>query len=167
MLSYKILLVGQAPSRSAGKLRAFDGESGRRLAKHLGIAWERFYDYFETVNLIRRWPGKWGGALPYRAKGDRFPPRTAKRRAKKIEKDFVEFSAVVFCGRKVAAASGHRREFLKPFLTATGQVAVVLPHPSGCNIWWNSASNRRMACRTLLYMNAASFECVLREREAA
>jgi uracil-DNA glycosylase len=137
------LVVGQAPSRTAGRERAFDGASGRRLAKIAGIDFSEFFEVFETVNLLRRWPGKHGGRYPYREKGDRFPLGAAKRAARRIARDLERRPrpAVVICGSKVAEAFGLAARFFD-WQQVGGTPALVIPHPSGCNLLWNVKENR-------------------------
>jgi uracil-DNA glycosylase len=136
------LLVGQAPSRSAGHARAFDGESGRRLARLLDVP--SLFDAFETVNLLRRWPGKHGGRYAYRQKGDRFPRRAARRSADRLRATFPPGRVVVLCGSRVARAFGIYAGFLQ-WVRLDWCWALVLPHPSGCNLWWNDPANRESA----------------------
>lgn len=146
-------MVGQAPSRTAGKLRAFDGASGRRLAKLAQVPWEEFFDRFDTVNLLARWPGKHGGAYRYRAKGDRFPVASARRRAGRIAKTFGDYRAVVLCGSKVAEAFGlPPRAFEWAIVNGTG--VFVIPHPSGCNVVYNDEHQRY---RAICVLRAALF----------
>lgn len=156
-MNRKILLVGQAPSRSAGKERAFDGPSGRRLAKLAGIAFEELFERFDTVNLLARWPGKHGGRYQYREKGDRFPIARAKRAAKKIKSGWWTYSTVILCGSRVAKAFGidgpamSWHDAVKMVETKHEIMfhhvrVLLLPHPSGCNIFYNSALKRAMAC---------------------
>lgn len=48
---------------------------------------------------------------------------------------------VVLAGKNVARAFGVRAEYHE-WLVSPGCRAVVVPHPSGVNRWWNSADNR-------------------------
>lgn len=136
------LLVGQAPSRSAGHARAFDGESGRRLARLLDLP--SIFDAFETVNLLRRWPGKHGGRYAYREKGDRFPLQAARRSARRLRATLTPGRVVVLCGGRVARAFGIDVPALH-WARIDGCWVLVLPHPSGCNLWWNDPANRERA----------------------
>ena len=151
----KPLVVGQAPSKTAGHRRAFDGDSGRRFAKLLGISLEQFLSECDTVNLLRSWPGKHGGAYAYRDKGDRFPIAAAKRGAVRVmrELDAVRNPILVLCGRRVARAFGVHGDFLQwGVMPSRGHGAVMfltIPHPSGCNVWWHDARNRELAAAAL------------------
>lgn len=51
---------------------------------------------------------------------------------------------VLFLGKQVAKAFGVFEDFLVEFEWNEGR-AVVLPHPSGINLWWNSEANRALA----------------------
>jgi hypothetical protein len=139
----RVLLVGEAPSRSGGKLRAFDGASGERLAE-----WARFpfgkYQLLErarTENVLARWPG-----VGYAGeKGSWFPTALARARARNMY--LAEIT--IFCGRRVAKAFDV--EWLPYFhwfdMTWNRQTttAVVIPHPSGCNRYYNVPENREKA----------------------
>ena len=135
----KVLLIGQAPSRSGGRDRAFDGDSGKRLARYLqmdgGLA--ELFEHFDTVNLLSRWPGKHAGRYAYRDKGDRFPIAPAMRRAGALERVFSMYPVVVFAGRKVARAFRYDFPFLNWFDRRDGGLGLVIPHPSGCNLLYN------------------------------
>jgi len=152
----KILLVGQAPSRSAGKERAFDGPSGRRLAKLAGIEFEELFERLDTVNLLARWPGKHGGKYAWREKGDRFPIARAKRAAKRISRMFGRYRVVVLCGRRVARAFAFPKyvrgiELRAPLRTNDAWV-LTIPHPSGCNLLYN---DRGVRTTVREFLNAA------------
>jgi hypothetical protein len=138
----KVLLVGQAPSRSSGRATAFDGSSGKRLAKILGIPWGSFYDYFDTANLFKRWPGKHGGKYAYRDKGDRFPLGSARRSAKRLEKTFPSYPVVTFAGSRTARAFGYQVPFFTWFDRRDGGVGMVIPHPSGTNLLYHEPRTR-------------------------
>lgn len=137
-------IIGEAPSKSSDPRRPFDGWSGRWLAKMAGLS-----GYLELAhaahleNILKRWPGKGNAG----EKGSAFPLKRARRAAKRIE-----FSGVMLiAGRRAARAlcpeiSGadyfawHRTDkHCIPCLLA------VIPHPSGCNRWWNYDENREIA----------------------
>ena len=146
----KLLVVGQAPSKTAGKVRAFDGASGERLARLLGLSLDAFLRNVDTRNLLGRWPGKHGGKYAHRDKGDRFPISAARRRARALQKEIhaLRWPVVVLCGRRVADAFGVSAPFLGWERRGAIEVLVV-PHPSGCNLWWNDRDNAAEARRAL------------------
>ncbi len=131
----KPLLVGQAPSRTSDPARPWSGGAGKSLADLAGMAHAEFLRLVEPVNLLRRWPGTAG-------KGDRFPMRSARARAKGIE---LRGRVALLAGRKVAAAFGlpraDRAEGMGWYPLRGGFVTVI-PHPSGVNLWYNDADNR-------------------------
>lgn len=141
--SMGVTIVGEAPSRSSDPERPFCGWSGRWLAKQAGLeGYEELARRARLVNVLRRWPGVGNAG----EKGSRFPIRRARREAKKIELRGV----VLLAGRRVAAAFDpelakapyfrwHRIDKHGPCLIA------VIPHPSGCNRWWNYEENREIA----------------------
>lgn len=143
----KLLFVGQAPSRSAGRKRAFDGPgSGRRLASLLGLTLPEFLEEADTANLLPRWPGKHGGKYAFREKGDRFPVGQARRRARRMmaSGELSRWPLVVLCGRRVARAFGVAAPLLS-FERLEGAWFMAFPHPSGCNLWWNDPRNAERA----------------------
>lgn len=138
----RTLIVGQAPSASAGHRRAFDGRSGARLAELMGIPHADMLKRFDTVNLIPVFPGK-----ERRARGDRFSMREARRGAARVLMG-VFWSRILVVGIATARAIG-----LGPvsgdvnvLLWGTGPEGAtygVVPHPSGLNRWWNDPDNER------------------------
>lgn len=146
-----IRFVGQAPSRRAGRRRAFEGSaSGRMLASLMGMSPQAWLEQCSTTNLMRRWPG------PPRkgTKGDAFPLRLARRAARRFR--FSAGDVHVLVGRQVARAFGHEdKAYFHWFVVyrddgyghAVAHYAVVVPHPSGANHWWNSWQNRERAVR--------------------
>jgi uracil-DNA glycosylase len=143
-LSMKLLLVGQGPSRSHGKKRAFDGPSGDRLARCLNTNRADLLSLIDTVNVLDRWPGKHGGLYAYRDKGDRFPIALARKRAAALESSpvFRNRPVVIFVGSRTAHAFGYGYEltFFQWFERADDHgfgLGLIIPHPSGCNLLWN------------------------------
>ncbi len=132
-----ITIVGEAPSRTSDPKKPFEGRSGKRLAELAGLECPTLLRYEATlVNVLQRWPGDgYAGE-----KGSHFPLAKAKRAAKRIELVGV----VILAGRRVATAFGmkdaeyfqwHRTDRHGPCLL------VVVPHPSGCNRFWNYPEN--------------------------
>ena len=95
-------------------------------------------DAFDLVNLLDRWPGKKG-------KGDAFPLDEARASARRL--NLWGKPLVILVGRNVARAFGANSvAYLEGFLL--GYVnAVVIPHPSGLNRWWNDPANTERARR--------------------
>jgi uracil-DNA glycosylase len=124
------LFVGEAPSPSTdGRPGAAPlvGETGRRLAEWSGLSPAEFHRRTECVNLFDRLPRRWSA-------------RAARARATDVE--FWHLIApyqrtVVLLGRKVADAFAV--ESPDPFSCTERRAArlVVMPHPSGRNLFWN------------------------------
>lgn len=138
------ILIGQAPSQltdSRGRI-PFSGNSGRFLANLLQIPQAELLDRFDARNLLDVWPGKADD------KGDAFPISAAKESAARILPT-VNRRTVVLAGRGVATAFGlSDMEFLER--RKVGLIDfVLLPHPSGINLWWNRLVNKRRAARLL------------------
>ncbi len=104
-----------------------------------------------TSNVFRRWPGP-----PHRGtKGDAFPHARARRAVPRALSKFLPGDVVVLVGRQVARAFGVRdkgvfRWFVlwrwdEELMEPHAHFAVVVPHPSGANHWWNRQANRDRA----------------------
>lgn len=141
----KPLLVGQAPSKNYGHERAFDGPSGRRLEKVMGIPEGALFEYFDTTNLLTRWPGKWQPGKSHREKGDAFRIGQAKRRASMIKK--LAFRDVVIAGSKTWAAFGFCGVLDQVYETGTWYWRI--PHPSAVNQAWNDPDIARRVRKLL------------------
>ena len=94
----KVLLIGQAPSRSGDPLTPLEGRNGRRFASLAGISFDEYLERTERMNLFDEWPGKNG-------KGDAWDPVEARRRAEDLRFGLIGWR-VLFVGRNVAAAFG-------------------------------------------------------------
>jgi chorismate mutase len=134
-----VTLIGQAPSRSAGSRRAFDGRSGRRLALFLGVDPSMLPRLARLRNLLPAWPGPASGA-----KGDAFPSAAARSAAGSMRLR----GTVLLAGRGVARAIGVRAPFFE-WVELRGCRAAVIPHPSGVSRWWNDPRNAARARRFL------------------
>lgn len=141
----KILIIGQAPSRSHAKgRRALDGpRSGDRLAQLAGLSRDELFARADAVNLLHRWYGKAG-------KGDAFPLEPARAQARAMLETFSRksYAGVIFLGQNVAHAFGLRKAPLCEWIHCPytrGLKVAVLPHPSGINLWYNSARNVAIA----------------------
>jgi uracil-DNA glycosylase len=132
------LIIGEAPSRTAGAARALDGRSGERLARLLGVGLDQLLERFETANLLERWPG------PAGRKGAAFPARMAREAAERVRLR----GSVLLAGRRVAAAFRLSAPYFE-WATLRGARVAVIPHPSGVNRWWNDPANRERAAAFL------------------
>lgn len=144
----RIVIVGEAPSRSSDPNRPFDGASGRTLAALAGLSgYEELRRRTELRNVLSRWPGTGHAG----EKGSRFPIPRARRAAAKMR--FEDGSVVLLMGKRVSRAFGMRFEEYfdwKVALRGTGGGVVwfsCVPHPSGCNRWFNYPENRAIASR--------------------
>lgn len=126
----RALLIGEAPSRGRGV------GAWTRLARLIGLTPDEFWRRVKLHNLLRAWPGKQG-------KGDRFPLAAARRAAERLR---PQSGRVIFAGARVC------KSFFIPYIplatfewrhgTRVG-TAVIIPHPSGVNHWYNDERNRR------------------------
>lgn len=128
-----LLIVGMAPSSSSDPRKPLDCVSGRVLASYFGH--ERVSDFADAVNILERYPGK-----SKRFKGDRFPMKLARKRVLDVVGLFQNYRYVVVLG------AGPKRvleiedwfECSKIF----GARVTAVPHPSGCNHWYNNQANQ-------------------------
>ena len=142
--NHKLVLVGQAPSRSGDPTRPLaGGPVGKKLAALFGATLDEYVERTERHNLLGKWPGRAG-------KGDCFPMSRAKQAAG-VLCEALGGRDVIFVGKNVAAAFGIRKAtylswalFCDEASGASFEAAVV-PHPSGINRWWNDPKNRRAA----------------------
>jgi uracil-DNA glycosylase len=128
-------LIGEAPGRAPAPDGPLGGRCGRRLADLAGLSFEAYLGAVERRNLLPRNPGRAG------AKGDAFPMREARARAWAFARSHAGRRAILL-GRRVAAAFGRPDALyliwssLAPF-----SEAMIFPHPSGVNRWWNAREN--------------------------
>jgi len=135
----RALIVGEAWGGAAAF--APGTRSGACLARVLGVA--AVADVADAINLLRRRPPRAG------RKGDAFPRARARARARAAALALAGRPLVVLVGHRVAAAFGAAgRPYLRIF-KLRGARAMVAPHPSGVNRWWNDPRNRRRAARRL------------------
>jgi hypothetical protein len=150
-----VTIVGEAPSKSSDPKRPFaDCWSGRWLAKMAGF--ETFEDLSKNANfrnVLRRWPG-YGYAGE---KGSAFPMDLAVRYAKSLDLDGTLLLAgrrvakavdLAFWGREKKRVRLDRMDYFEWTRTERHCLPcriAVIPHPSGCNRWWNYESNRLLA----------------------
>lgn len=142
----RVVIVGQAPSRTSDPRRPLSGLSGRRLEVTAGLEQGTLAARASLVNLLVRWPGYAEGAH-----GDRFDREAARRSVSRLARR-LDGRDVILLGRHVSRAFGLELRplrwsvFVGP--ACTFRVAM-LPHPSGVNLWWNEERHRRAAARFL------------------
>jgi uracil-DNA glycosylase len=131
------LLIGQAPQRDPKTLepwwRPWDSDSGRRLAKKLGITHEKMMELFDTTNLNKKLLGTSG-------KWDQFGMTEARERAEQLLDLLpIHYDLILCAGKRVAELMD--APFLEVRELGSGRIAGI-PHPGGTNRWWNSQENR-------------------------
>jgi len=134
-----VLFVGQAPGEKGAA--PFVGRSGKTVARLLGEDYQVMLQRHGFINVVEEFQGKSG-------KGDKFKPKPAEAIAR-ITEASAKHAGIVLCGKAVAKSVGCRKQ---PYLDAfelAGKPAMVLPHPSGINMWWNDASKKRSAQKRL------------------
>jgi hypothetical protein len=134
-----VTFVGQAPGRRTDPAEPLEGRCARFMAGIMGITVRRFMR-FRRENLSDRWPGKSG-------KGDAFDMDDGMDGAERLC-NVPGRVRLVLLGAKVARCFGLPWRPLARY-EWTGGEALVVPHPSGVNRWWNEARNRRAARRAL------------------
>lgn len=145
------LLIGQAPGPNTDpELPLFPvprTSAGGRLQQMMGITRGEYLTRFERINLLYGFPGKDGSGE------DKFPARMARAAAQTV-KPLLAGRTVVLVGRNVAEAFQLEADFFewvdwpvrRRFYRETGlSRAVVIPHPSGRNHWYNDPLNRELA----------------------
>ena len=134
----KILLIGQAPSRTGDPNTPLLGRLGNKITSICGLTESEYRRQFDRRNVLPKWPGRNG-------KGDAFPLNEARKRARRMLPDITS-RRVIFIGKNSARAFGFKANFLT-WQTFANNRAAILPHPSGINRWWNDPKNRRRAGR--------------------
>jgi uracil-DNA glycosylase len=142
-------LFGQAPGPVEGdERRPWRGRAGQTLRRWLEMDEGEFYATFYCASVTRCYPGKHPTG-----KGDRVPtPREQElcQFWRDWELKLIRPKLIVPIGglamkrllgrTQLADTIGRRFEFGE-------SVAIPLPHPSGVNIWLNSAENRALVTR--------------------
>jgi hypothetical protein len=132
-----LIIVGQAPGLNGNPDKPLEGVIGHKIALLMGIDFDTYLE-IERINLNYGFPGKSG-------KGDKFNMSEGRSRAKLLM--MMKFHRFILLGRHAARCfdltymplAVYRRE--KKFL--------ILPHPSGINLWWNSGKNCARAAEAL------------------
>lgn len=154
----RVLLVGEAPAPDPSKRHlqaalacAAIGERPSRAAYRRALRTPGVGPFaLECLheNLLDYWPG-------YSGRGSAFPALAARAATVDFwsrfgDPRFDRVQVVLFAGKRVAAAFGHRLEYLqlvagprRRYSGATFRLGTV-PHPSGANAWWNDAENRAL-----------------------
>jgi uracil-DNA glycosylase len=136
----RLLFVGQAPGKLGAK--PFVGRSGKTVAKLLGVDYDAMFGQHTFVNVVDEFQGKIG------KKGDVFEPSKVDAMAKIAEP--ASFTCgIVLCGKAVARAFGLKKQPYLDWFRLHGKPAMVLPHPSGINMWWNDPKNKTSAQKRL------------------
>ena len=136
-----IWFIGQAPSKKSKDNSGWwaPGGASDALAKLAGIPYDQLVTKAGFKNLLGYYPGQRGG-------GDAFDARGAQIAASAFIEGFSALDEIVFLGKKVAKAFGAAdMGWLERRNLVSGQVAYLLPHPSGRNRWYNSGENRACA----------------------
>lgn len=142
----RLLIVGQAPSRTSDAREPLSGRSGKRLASLCGLSIEEFVDRFERVNVVEH-------PCP-----DGWPVEEARERGAEILlRYFKGGRRIVLLGPLVIGAimapSPGRDDLLRFRLRwFGGQVRFGFevahhPHPSGRNRFWNDPARVEAARR--------------------
>lgn len=133
----RVVFVGEAPNRArpSGKkfpaLWPFVPGSGARLAKYLGLSPKEFWRQGWTlVNLFDKPVVVWD-------------PNEASLEATFICVQYLYMQrwVLVMLGKKVAKAFNDVRPYFEPRVDCDGNVAIVVPHPSGRCRAWNDSRN--------------------------
>lgn len=133
-MTTKILMIGQAPSRTGDPSRPLEGRIGRMLAGLAGMSFKDYLSRTERINLFSEWMGKAG-------KGDAWDAPAARERASELA-GVLPGRTVLLLGRHIARAFGRAAMPWMTWEDAFGGRLAVIPHPSGIVLWGNSRENR-------------------------
>lgn len=150
----KTLLIGQAPGPNTDPEYPLypvpRTSAGGRLCTLLGMTKGEYLRTFDRCNLLPYFPGR------SRIRDDSFP-MPAARLAARVMRPLLRGRHVVLVGRKVASAFDlQEADWFSPVQLRCGPrhavtdcpgvaTAMVVPHPSGRNHWYNSDDNREAA----------------------
>ena len=127
----RVLVLGEAPSRSSVASAPLSGRGGARLAALAGVAPAELPARFDLANLLPAWPGPGSGS------GSAFPAAEARRAAAALD---LAGRRVVALGGRVAAALGARGARFE-VVEARGATVLLFPHPSGASRFWNDPAS--------------------------
>jgi len=134
--TYKIGLVGQAPSRRGDPRKPLAGPNGQKIARLGGMSYDELIACRRKhLNTLRS--GK-------RGKGNAFDQAKGNVNAADVLLDW-RVERIVLLGKNVARCFGFRD---LPFLAEIriyGRRFLIFPHPSSVNRWWNERENERRA----------------------
>lgn len=135
----RLVLVGEAPSRTQDFTRAVESRLTKRLAAMADVELSEFLAGTERRNVLQDWPGPQG-------KGGAFPMYRARREAQDMRMVLLG-RRVVLLGSRVATAFGLARLGVLRWhvIGHDGAGYAVLPHPSGVNRWYNNPDNMEAA----------------------
>lgn len=142
-----VTFVGQSPGKCNPMGVPFGGKSGKRLATFCKMDHESWIAATNRINVLEDWPGK-------AKKGDVFKVKAGSAADKILNATKVD-ETIVLCGRAVATACGVDGQFLK-WMNWNGRRAVIIPHPSGINLWYNDRCNRDALEKLLLEVMACA-----------
>ncbi len=126
----EIAIIGEAPGRNS-EADLLSSRSCERLCDLLELG--KLSDLTRLARVVT--------LLGFCPEGS-FPQRAAGVAARSLELS----NANIFLGRKVAACFGlYNEELLEWYILPGGEEAVIFPHPSGRNLWWNNPENAQMA----------------------
>jgi len=146
------LLVGEAPNAATERIPRLwlrpDSSGVRHTANRLlefsGLTQREFLEAFDRTNVLEFWPGRTRRARA----GDRWVADVARRRVEQRRAEW-QGRALVLLGRRVAGA--FQLPDSLPWFSAVrldlgegdlgGTTAVVVPHTSGANRWFNNVEN--------------------------
>ena len=141
MTGKKILLVGQAPSRTGSPTldASTPGSASSRLLKLFDMTRDDYMDRFKRLNLIHDYPGSLPGG-----RGDRFSITEGRKSAQRIQKQISEHH-ILCIGKKVGKCFNLDECFTwndyihcYPF---TRNWIAMIPHTSGLNRFYNDPDN--------------------------
>lgn len=135
-----VTILGQAPGPTGDPARPLEG--GRvqaRLVELLGCSDDEWREV-RKLNALDRYPGRSAGG-----KGDRFPLLEARICVDGIRPTLAR-NLVFVLGRNAARALRVEAPLLVRACDVVGDFEfVIVPHPSGVNMWWNLEENRARA----------------------
>lgn len=134
------VLIGEAPGPDwHDESLPLGGRIGRRLERLAGLSEGELPYVFALGNLLSQ-------PQPY----DGFDMTQAyKNWAGFADEMIFEFSHVVLLGGRVRQAAGYLHLPWMRWVPRWEVQIAAMPHPSGRNLWWNSAENTRRAERFL------------------
>lgn len=140
----RVWCIGEAPSRATSRPGGAPlvGESGRRLAEWAGLGRAEMRRRCRMTNLFDERPARWDRRM------------AAERANRLLLRGWGEQLLLVVGVRVRDAVFGEAwGAELEPFtvydLCGAGCLYAWMPHPSGCNRFWNEPANVRRAERFL------------------